>query len=175
MSVSIHPYGDLKPRVHPTAFVAPGACIVGDVEIGPEASVWFNAVARGDSASVWIGAGTNVQDGAVLHTDRGKPCSVGEDCTVGHGAIVHGCSIGPGCLIGMGAIVLSGAIIGEGSLVAAGSLVPEGKEFGPRSLLMGSPAALVRVLTDDEVSQLIRPNAESYRRYARIYRGTDNP
>ena len=166
----IYPYGDRQPDVHPTVFIAPGAMVVGDVAIGAEASVWFNAVIRGDSAQVRVGAGTNVQDGAILHTDAGKPCIVGDDCTIGHRAIVHGCTIGRGSLVGMGSVVLSGAVIGEESLVAAGALVPEGKEFPPRSLLMGLPAKLVRRLTERDVSELIRPGVEGYRRNAAVYR-----
>ena len=167
--MTTHPYGETEPRIHPTAFVAPGAVIAGDVAIGPEASVWFNAVVRGDSDRVEVGSRTNVQDNAVLHTDPGKPCLVGEDCTIGHGAVVHGCRIGDGCLVGMGAIVLSGAVIGEESLLAAGALIPEGKEFAARSLLVGSPAKLVRTLTDEEVERLIRPGVEHYLDYRRGY------
>jgi carbonic anhydrase/acetyltransferase-like protein (isoleucine patch superfamily) len=144
--------------------------VVGEVQIGPEASVWFNAVVRGDSDHVTVGARTNVQDNSVLHTDPGKPCEVGEDCIIGHGAIVHGCRIGRGCLIGMGAIVLSGSVIGDESLVAAGALVPEGKEFEPRSLLVGSPARLVRTLSDQDVADLIEPGVRHYLDYARGYR-----
>jgi carbonic anhydrase/acetyltransferase-like protein (isoleucine patch superfamily) len=153
--------------------VAPGAGIAGDVTIGPEASVWFNTVIRGDSDRVEVGARTNVQDAVVLHTDPGKPCLVGEDCTIGHGAVVHGCRIGRGCLIGMGAVVLSGAVIGDESLVAAGALIPEGKEFGTRSLLVGSPARLLRTLSDAEVERLIRPGVEHYLDYAEGYRDPD--
>jgi carbonic anhydrase/acetyltransferase-like protein (isoleucine patch superfamily) len=167
--VSTHPYGDRSPRVDPSAFVAPGARIAGDVTIGPDASVWFNAVVRGDSDRVEVGARTNVQDNAVLHTDPGKPCLVGEDCTIGHGAVIHGCTIGRGSLVGMGAIVLSGAVIGDESLVAAGALVPEEKEFAPRSLLIGSPAQLVRELSDEDVERLIRPSVEHYLEYVRGY------
>jgi carbonic anhydrase/acetyltransferase-like protein (isoleucine patch superfamily) len=170
--VSLHPYGDLVPRVDATAFIAPGAWVVGDVDVGPEASVWFNAVLRGDSARVSVGARTNVQDGAVLHTDAGAPCIVGEACTVGHRAVVHGCTIESGSLVGMGAIVLSGAVVGAGSLVAAGALVAEGRRFAPRSLIMGAPARVVRTLSDDDVERLIRPGVDHYLDYARIYRAS---
>src|SRR2546430_3966046 len=149
-------YGGKEPRVDPSAFVAPGAMLVGDVEVGAKSSVWFNAVLRGDSDRVIVGARTNVQDLAVLHTDPGGPCLVGEDCTIGHGAIVHACRVGRGSLVGMGAIVQSGAEIGEESLVAAGALVPEGRTYRARSLLVGSPARLLRELTDDDVERLIR-------------------
>ena len=152
-----------------TVFIADGARVVGDVEIGEQSSVWFNAVVRGDTSTVRIGARTNIQDGAVVHTDTGKPCAIGDDCTIGHNAVVHGCTIGNGSLIGMGAIVLSGAMIGDESLVAAGALIPEGKEFPPRSLLVGSPAKLVRALGDDEVDRLIRRGVGTYLRLAHEY------
>ena len=170
-----YPYQDRRPRIDPTAFVAPGARVVGDVELGPRASVWFNAVLRGDSDAVRVGAGTNVQDGAVLHTDEGSPCVVGEDCTIGHRAVVHGCTIERGCLIGMGAIVLSGAVIGEESIVAAGGLVPEGRTYPRRSLLVGSPVRLLRTLTDEDVESLIRPGVRDYLGYAADYRASGVP
>jgi carbonic anhydrase/acetyltransferase-like protein (isoleucine patch superfamily) len=173
--VAIHPYDDRRPRIHSTAFIAPGAVVAGDVEIGAEASVWFNAVVRGDSDHVTVGARTNVQDNAVLHTDPGQPCEIGTECTVGHAAIAHGCRIGRGCLIGMGAVILSGAVIGDESLVAAGALVPEERRFEPRSLLVGSPARLVRTLTDHDVEEMIRPGVEHYLDYARGYRALGSP
>jgi carbonic anhydrase/acetyltransferase-like protein (isoleucine patch superfamily) len=167
--VPTYPYKEMGPRVDPSAFVAPGARVVGDVEIGAGSSVWFNAVVRGDSAHVQVGRRTNIQDGAVLHTDSGLPCEVGDDCTVGHLAIVHGARVGNGCLIGMGAIVLSGVVIGDESLVAAGALVPQGKEFGPRSLLVGSPVRHLRTLSDEEVEELIRPGVRTYVQNAADY------
>jgi len=171
VAMPVHPYGNVHPTVDPTAFIAPGASVVGDVTLGAQASVWWGAVLRGDSDRVVIGARTNVQDGAVLHTDAGNPCIVGEDCTIGHNAIVHGCRIGPGSLIGMGAIVLSASEIGEESLVAAGALVPEGRRHKPRSLLVGSPARFIRELSDDDVERLIRPGVRHYLEYAETYRG----
>ena len=150
-------------------FIADGGRVVGDVEIGEQSSVWFNAVVRGDTSTVRIGARTNIQDGAVVHTDTGKPCTIGDDCTIGHNAVVHGCSIGNGCLIGMGAIVLSGAVIGDESLVAAGALIPEGKEFPARSLLVGSPAKVARSLGDADVDRLIRRGVGTYLRLAHEY------
>jgi carbonic anhydrase/acetyltransferase-like protein (isoleucine patch superfamily) len=163
-------YLDRNPTLHGTVFVAEGARVIGDVEIGEESSVWFNAVVRGDTSTVRIGARTNIQDGAVVHTDTGRPCTIGDDCTIGHNAVIHGCTIGNGCLIGMGAIVLSGSVVGDESLLAAGALVPEGKEFAARSLLVGSPAKLVRTLSDDEVDRLIRRGVGTYLRLARDYR-----
>lgn len=149
--------------------------MVGDVAIEARASVWFNAVVRGDSAHVRVGARTNIQDGAVLHTDSGRPCVVGEDCTVGHLAIVHGAEVGRGSLIGMGAIVLSGAVIGEESLVAAGALVPEGKQFPARALLVGAPVRLLRSLSDEDVEKLIRPGVETYLQNALDYAESGRP
>jgi carbonic anhydrase/acetyltransferase-like protein (isoleucine patch superfamily) len=165
-----YPYKDREPKVDPTAFVAPGARVVGDVELGAGASVWFNAVIRGDSSPVRIGARTNVQDGAALHTDQGSPCMVGDDSTIGHNAFVHGCTIGRSCLIGMGAIVLSGAVIAEESIVAAGALIPEGRSYPPRSLLVGNPARRLRELTDQDVERLIKPGVGHYLRFADEYR-----
>ena len=164
-----YPYKESQPKVDPTAFIAPGARVVGDVELGPGASVWFNAVIRGDSSPVRIGARTNVQDGAALHTDHGSPCLVGDDSTIGHNAVVHGCTIGHSCLIGMGAIVLSGAVIGEESIVAAGALIPEGRSYPARSLLVGSPARRLRELTDEDVERLIKPGVGHYLRFAEEY------
>lgn len=165
-------YRGREPSIDPSAFVAPGAWIAGDVTLGPEASVWFGAVLRGDSDRVDVGARTNVQDGAVLHTDAGAPCVVGEDCTIGHRAIVHGCVVGRGSLIGMGAIVLSGVEIGEESLVAAGGLVPEGRRFPPRSLLVGAPVRRIRELSGEDVEGLIRSGVANYLRYAQLYRSS---
>jgi carbonic anhydrase/acetyltransferase-like protein (isoleucine patch superfamily) len=170
VAANVLAYRGRTPRIDPSAFVAPGAWIVGDVTIGPDASVWFGAVLRGDSDRVEVGARTNVQDGAVLHTDAGKPCVVGERCTIGHRAVVHGCTIGRGSLIGMGAVVLSGAEIGEGSLVAAGALVPERKAFPPRSLLVGAPCRWIRELTDEDVARLLEPGVANYLTYVEGYR-----
>jgi carbonic anhydrase/acetyltransferase-like protein (isoleucine patch superfamily) len=169
-----YPYGDKQPKVDPTAYIAPGARVVGDVELGPGVSVWFNAVIRGDSSYVRIGARTNVQDGAALHTDRDSPCLVGEDSTIGHNAVVHGCTIGRGCLIGMGAVVLSGALIGDESIVAAGALIPEGRSYPARSLLVGSPSRRIRDLGDEDVERLIKPGVGHYLRFAEIYAELDD-
>ena len=156
------------PRVDPAAFVAPGARIVGDVEVRAGASVWYNAVVRAERAAVIIGEGSNVQDGAALHVDAGHGVTLGRDVSVGHNAVVHGCSVGDGCLIGMGAVVLSGAVIGEECLVAGGAVVLGGTVVPPRSLVAGVPAAVRRVLTDEEVEGL-RRNADTYREYSAIH------
>jgi carbonic anhydrase/acetyltransferase-like protein (isoleucine patch superfamily) len=164
-----YPYGEKHPKVDPTAYLAPGARVVGDVEIGPRASVWFNAVIRGDSSYVRIGADTNVQDGAALHTDLGIPCIVGDECSIGHNATVHGCTIGRGCLIGMGSVVMSGAVIGDESIVAAGALIPEGRSYPARSLLVGNPARRLRDLTDEDVERLIKPGVQNYLMFSGEY------
>jgi len=136
-------------------FVAPGAFLVGRVVLGEDVSLWFNAVVRGDNEVIHIGARTNIQDGAVLHSDDGFPLSIGSDCTIGHAAIVHGCSIGDGCLVGMGATILNGAVIGAGSLVGANALVTEGKVYPERSLIVGAPAKAIRQLDDAAVAKLL--------------------
>lgn len=161
----------LSPKLPPEGrfWVAPGARVMGDVRLGEEASVWFNAVIRCDNEPVTIGARTNIQDGAVLHSDPGKPLVIGDDCTIGHNAILHGCIIGDGSLIGMGATVLNGAVIGRGCLVGANALVTEGKSFPDHSLIVGSPAKAVRVLDEASVAGLLRSAAHyvaNWRRFA---------
>jgi len=154
LSGDLLPHGDSYPRVAQTAWVAPGAFVVGDVHLGEASSVWYGAVLRGDTEPIRIGDRTNVQDGCVVHADPGYPATVGEDCVVGHNAIVHGCEIGNGCLVGMGATILNGAKIGEGSIVAAGALVTEGKEFPPRSLIVGAPAKAIREVTEEQTQSI---------------------
>jgi carbonic anhydrase/acetyltransferase-like protein (isoleucine patch superfamily) len=142
-------------------FVAPGAQVIGRVRLAEGASVWFNAVLRGDNELIDVGVGSNLQDGVVCHTDPGKPLTIGADVTVGHMAILHGCTIGDGALIGMGAVVLNGARIGPRCLIGANALITEGKEIPAGSLVMGQPGKVVRALTEDEMAGL----AESARRY----------
>ena len=158
-------YGGVAPTLAPTARVAETAVLVGRVTLGEEASVWYGAVLRGDDNSVAVGAGTNVQDNAVLHCDPAYPLVVGRDVTVGHAAVVHGCTVGDRCLIGMGAILLNGCVIGEECIVGAGALVTQHKEIPPGSLVMGSPAKVVRPLTPEERAGLAQSAAE-YRRVA---------
>lgn len=163
------PFGDARPEVAQSAFVAPGAFVIGAVALGEESSVWYGAVLRGDAEEVRIGARTNIQDGCVLHADPGYPAVVGEGCVVGHGAILHGCEVGAGSLVGMGATILNGAKIGEGSIVAAGALVPEGKEFPARSLIIGSPARRVREVTTEQAQDIVR-GVRAYVERAREHR-----
>lgn len=148
------PFGDKRPQIDATAWVAPGAVVVGDVTLGPGVSVWYGCVLRGDVNSIRIGARSNIQDGSVLHVTRDRfETIVGEEVTVGHRAVVHGCRVGDGALIGIGAIVLDGAEIGEGALVGAGAVVTPGKIIPPRSLVIGTPARVVRMLDDDELTE----------------------
>jgi carbonic anhydrase/acetyltransferase-like protein (isoleucine patch superfamily) len=150
------PFGDKRPEVADSSFVAPGAFVIGAVYLGEQSSVWYGAVLRGDTEPIRIGARTNVQDGCVLHADPGYLAVVGEGCVVGHRAVVHGCEIGDGCLIGMSATILNGAKIGEGSIVAAGALVPEGREFSARSLIIGAPAKRVREVSEEQLQDIAR-------------------
>jgi carbonic anhydrase/acetyltransferase-like protein (isoleucine patch superfamily) len=151
------------------AWVAPTAVLIGKVRLGDEASVWWGAVLRGDNELIDIGPGSNVQDGAVMHTDPGFPLVIGPGCTIGHRAILHGCTIGPNSLVGMGATVLNGARIGANSLVGAGALVTEGKTFPDNALIVGAPAKVVRTLDAAAIEGLARAAAgyvANWRRYA---------
>lgn len=166
--MTILPYKDKTPRIDPSAYVAPGAVVIGDVVISAGVSVWFNAVIRGDVEPIAIREGSNIQDGVVVHTDPSYPCDVGENVTVGHNAILHGCQIKPGVTIGMGATVLTGAVVGESALVAAHALVLEGAEVEPRTLVAGVPAKPRRTLSDDEIARLLG-NTERYQKRRLIY------
>lgn len=150
-------------------WVAPGAAVIGDVVIETGASIWFNAVLRGDNERIRVGTGSNVQECSVLHTDPGYPLTIGANCTIGHKAMLHGCTIGDGALIGMGATVLNGAVIGEGCLIGAGALITEGKVIPPGSLVMGAPGKVVRDL-DAAARQGLLKSAEKYRRNMRRFR-----
>lgn len=163
MEISI---GGHTPDCTSALFVAPNATVIGDVILGAESSVFYAAVVRGDSSSIRIGAGTNLQDGVVVHADPDFPTVVGNGVSVGHRAVVHGCTIGDDCLIGMGAVILNGARIGAGSLVAAGAVVGEGAVIPPRSLVAGVPGRVKRELTDDDVARIVA-NADNYVALAR--------
>ena len=164
-------FGDWTPEVDPEAFVADGASLVGAVRIAAHASVWYGAVVRADGAPIEIGAGSNVQDGSVLHSDPDFPVRVGERCTVGHRAVVHGCTVDDDSLVGMGAVLLNGVVLGPGSLVAAGTVLLEGTEVPPGSLVAGVPGTVKRTVTDTE-RERIRSGTESYMIRARHYRGS---
>jgi carbonic anhydrase/acetyltransferase-like protein (isoleucine patch superfamily) len=159
------PFNGIFPRIAAGVYLAPGSIVIGDVEIGEESSVWFNAVIRGDVAPIRIGQRSNVQDGAVLHLDSGTPCIVGNEVTIGHGAIVHGTTVGDGVTIGMGAVVLSRSTIGSEAIVAASALVPEDGKVAEGSLVMGVPARERRILTAEE-RLASRENARRYIRNA---------
>ena len=149
-------------------WVAPSADVIGDVVLGDDATIWFGAVIRGDNTQIAIGARSNIQESAMLHSDFGAPLTIGEDCTIGHHAILHGCTIEDLVLIGMGAIVLNHAVIRRGSIVGAGALVTEGKHFPPNSLIVGSPARAVRELGDAQAAML-RASAAHYVDKGRSY------
>lgn len=157
--------GGHSPALAPDAFVAAGARIVGDVRLGAGASVWYNAVLRGDSASITVGAGSNLQDNVSVHVDADSPVVIGENVSVGHNAVVHGCTVGDGTLIGMGSVVLSGARIGAGCLVAGGALVLGGTVVPDGSLVAGVPAKVRRELSAEERAGILR-NAEVYRAHS---------
>lgn len=143
-------------------YIAPGARVIGNVVLGDHVSIWYNAVLRGDLQPITVGARTNIQDGSVVHIDSKRFAThIGQDVTIGHKALIHACTIGDNCLIGMGSIILDGAVLPPDSMVAAGSLVAPGKTFAPRSLILGSPARIVRELTDAEVAAIQR-SAEHY-------------
>ncbi|HEY3380487.1 MAG TPA: gamma carbonic anhydrase family protein [Vicinamibacterales bacterium] len=171
----IRPYRSILPRLHPTVFVDESAQVIGDVEMGEDASAWMNVVIRGDVNWIRIGRRSNIQDGSIVHVMRDThPTRVGDDVTVGHGVILHGCTVHDRCLIGMGAILLNGVEVGEESIVAAGTLLPEGTKVPPRSLVVGSPGKVRRPLIPDDVAS-IAGYAERYVRYAREYMRKDQP
>jgi carbonic anhydrase/acetyltransferase-like protein (isoleucine patch superfamily) len=164
----LYELGGQQPRIAPDAWVAPSADLIGDVHLAELASVWFGAVIRADNTPILIGARTNIQDGAMLHSDPGAPCTLGADVTVGHHAILHGCTIGDRTLIGMGATILNRAVIGEDCLVGAGALVTEGKIFPPGHLIVGSPARAVRPL-DEMQKAMLKASAALYASKQREY------
>ncbi|QKV53926.1 gamma carbonic anhydrase family protein [Comamonas antarctica] len=168
--MAIYELDGRAPQMADSAWVADSAQVIGDVTLAEDVSIWFGSVLRGDTSNLRIGAGTNIQDGSVLHADPGKPLVVGERVTVGHQVMLHGCTIGDESLIGIGAVVLNGAKIGRNCLVGAGALVTEGKEFPDGSMIIGSPAKAVRELSPEQIEGL-RQSAQHYIDNARRYKG----
>jgi carbonic anhydrase/acetyltransferase-like protein (isoleucine patch superfamily) len=165
----IYNFNGLSPKIGEGCFIAPGARLIGDVELGRGSSVWFNTVLRGDVHYIKIGENTSVQDNSTLHVTNGLfPLNIGSGVTIGHRALVHGCTLGDRILVGMGAIILDGATIGSDSIVAAGTLVPEGAKFAPRSVLMGTPARLVRETSEQDMAR-IKDGYESYGKVCAAY------
>jgi len=167
--MAVYELDGAQPRVADSAWVADSAQVMGNVVLGEDSSVWFGTVIRGDTETITVGRGSNIQDASVLHADIGKPLTIGENVTVGHQVMLHGCTIGDESLIGIGAIVLNGAKIGRHCLVGAGALVTEGKEFPDGSMIIGSPAKAVRQLTPEQIEGL-KLSAQHYMDNARRFR-----
>ena len=167
--MAIYQLDDLKPAIADSAWVADSAQVTGNVTLSEDSSLWFGVVARGDTASITVGKGSNIQDNSVLHADHGMPLVIGENVTVGHQVMLHGCTIGDGSLIGIQAVVLNGAKIGRNCLVGAGSLVTEGKEFPDGCMILGTPAKAVRQLSDAQIEGL-KMSAQHYIDNARRYK-----
>ena len=167
--MAVYALDDVTPQIAESAWVADSAQVMGEVSVGADASVWFGTVVRGDTATITIGEGSNVQDASVLHADLGMPLVICRHVTVGHQVMLHGCTIGDESLIGIGAIVLNGAKIGKNCLVGAGALVTEGKEFPDGSMIIGSPARVVKQLTSEQM-QGLRQSAQHYIDNARRFK-----
>jgi carbonic anhydrase/acetyltransferase-like protein (isoleucine patch superfamily) len=167
----IYRLGELEPQIHPSAWVAENAVLIGRVILGPGASVWYGSILRGDNEPITIGANSNVQEATVMHTDPGYPLTVGEGVSIGHQAMLHGCTVGDGALIGIQSVVLNGAVIGPRCLLGACALVTENKKFDAEQLIVGSPAVAKRPLTPEQVDNLARI-ASNYAARAQRYRET---
>jgi len=167
--MSLYALPDKTPHIDETAWVAPNATVIGDVRLAANASIWWNAVLRGDNDPIAIGENSNIQDGSVLHTDEGVPMNIGANVTVGHMVMLHGCTVGDNSLIGIGSIILNRAVIGKNSIVGANTLIPEGKVFPDGVLIVGSPGKVVRELSPEEIAKLAKSaahyvdNAQRYR------------
>jgi carbonic anhydrase/acetyltransferase-like protein (isoleucine patch superfamily) len=162
--------GSKCPQINSESWIAPNATLIGDVRLGKNASIWWNATARGDNDPISIGENSNIQDGSVLHADEGVPLNIGSEVTVGHMVMLHGCTVGDGSLIGIGSVILNRAIIGKNCIVGASTLIPEGKVYPDRSLIIGSPGKVMRTLSDEEVARLANSAlsyVENWRRYVR--------
>lgn len=171
----LYALGKLEPKLPAPDrhWIAPNATVIGDVHVGEDVGIWFGAVLRGDNEPIVLGAGTNIQEGVMIHNDLGFPVTIGDGCTIGHHAIIHGCTIGENSLVGMGATILNGAKIGNNCLVGANALVTEGKVFPDNSLIVGSPAKAIRILDDTAVAALRKSAAhyvERWKTYARDLR-----
>ncbi|CAN5797519.1 gamma carbonic anhydrase family protein [soil metagenome] len=167
--MAIYQLGEISPEIDPSAYITDSANIIGKVRIDAHASIWFDVTIRGDNELISVGENSNVQEGCILHTDPGCPLSIGKNVTIGHQAMLHGCSIGDGSLIGIQAVILNGAKIGKNCLVGAGALITEGKEFPDNSLIIGTPAKAVRVLTDEAIAAM-HGNTANYVQRAQEYK-----
>ena len=166
----VHPFNGRMPRIDPDAWVAPGAQVIGDVELGAGASIWYNVVVRGDVMPIRIGARSNIQDGSIVHVTRElEATTIGEDVLVGHLAIVHGCTLMDRSFVGLGAVVMDGCVIESDGMLGAGALLSPGKRIGPRELWLGRPAKLVRLLSDEEVARNAH-GAAGYVELAKLHR-----
>jgi carbonic anhydrase/acetyltransferase-like protein (isoleucine patch superfamily) len=170
----IYSLDDIAPQIADDTWIAPDANVIGKIVVEPAASIWFGATLRGDNEEIRVGAGSNIQENAVLHTDMGFALTIGENCTIGHKAMLHGCIIGAGSLIGMGATVLNGAVIGAGCLIGAGALIREGQIIPDGSLVVGMPGKVVRALDDTAQADLITA-AQNYQTNMRRFRAGLKP
>jgi carbonic anhydrase/acetyltransferase-like protein (isoleucine patch superfamily) len=170
----IYSYGDRRLEAEGDYYVAPSADVIGSVRLGHEASIWFGAVLRGDNDWIIVGAGSNVQDGSIVHVDPGVPVTIGANVTIGHGVLLHGCTIGDGALIGNRAMVLDGARVGAGSLIGAGTLVTPRMDIPPGSVVFGSPGRVVRQVEPRDLEWMVKGN-QSYREKSREYAGKLKP
>ena len=167
--MTVYALNGIHPELHEDTWVAPDANLIGKIVLEEAASVWFGCTLRGDNEPIVVGAGSNLQENVVCHTDMGAPLTIGRDCSIGHKAMLHGCTIGNNTLVGMGAIILNHAVIGDNCLIGAGALITEGKEIPPGSLVMGAPGKVVRQLDGEAIARLSK-TAEGYRKNMRRFR-----